>query len=113
MKLYQLTDANLFVLVVDVTRRTVANVLVMILDIMLAVTGRSRCGVSAKRLAMVATQVVDAHFHSVNARVETLGALVDICDKLHDHVPTTRPQIKQNSTQSFTKHGPQAVHAND
>lgn len=30
---------------------------------------------------MIATQVIDAHFHSMDARVETFGAFVHICDK--------------------------------
>jgi hypothetical protein len=96
--LYLLTDADLFVLIVGVTGWALAIVgnLVMIIDVVVTLAGRGGCGVGAEWLAMIAAQVVDAHFHSVHASIETLGAFVHICDMIRRRTGIARDKKTLN-----------------
>lgn len=99
----------MLVLIVSVTRRALSDILMVILDVMVALAGRSRSGVGTEWFTVVPAQVIDAHFHSVDARIETLGALVHICDnrrrttipdkkipKRLDRLITTRTERRHN-----------------
>lgn len=77
MKSFLLTDADFLVVIVGVAWRALADA-VVILHVVLSVPSRRGCGIGAERLAVIPAQVVDAHLHSVNARVKALGALVHI-----------------------------------
>ena len=79
----------MFVLIVDVTRWALSDVMLVILDIVVSLAGCGRGGVGTKRFAVVPAQIINAHLHSVDARIETLGALVHICDNMRR---TTIPQ---------------------
>lgn len=70
----KLTDANLFILVVSIARRAERGV-VLIFDVV-DPPGRRRGGVSTERLAVIAAEIVDAHFHSVKTRIQTFSAFV-------------------------------------
>lgn len=95
--LYLLTDADLFVLIVGVTGWALAKVGNMVIfDVMVALASCGGCGVGAEWLTMITAQVVDTHFHSVHASIETLGAFVHICDIIRRR--TTLPTTRKPST---------------
>ena len=96
-----LTDADLFVLIVDVTGWASADVLLLVIDVV--VTMLTRGGIGAERLAVVPSQIIDAHFHAVNAWVELFSAFVHICDT------PTPGQVETATPNIDTHHPPQKI----